>query len=218
MINNKIKPKLRLFVEGQTENNYFKALGKSLNINFAIESIDMRGGGYSNFLLQVKKKGYSGCTAIFIIIDLDKLNKTGEKNNFNKLVAYCKTQNKLCPVPYFLIGTYADFEYFACCHCSDYKSSDTASYITNKFKYESVDKFKSDTKVYNFLNSNGRSSEIACEKLEKRQAYITNLPEVKKKKDGDIVIKNKGIVINNDVESIKNSNMYELFNVIKGAR
>ena len=218
-MNNEIRPKLRVFVEGQTEKNYFDELGKDLNINFYIEPIDMNGGGYHNFLLQVKKKGYLGCTAIFIIVDLDKLNDSGEKANFNKLLEFCRVQNKnrnILP-PYFLIGTRNDFEYFACSHSEDYKNTNTDLYITKVFKYKSVKDFKSDPRIYYFLNSNKRSYNIACDKLKKRAAYINNTPKVVKRNNGDIIITNKKITIDENVESVRNSNMYELFNIIKGA-
>ena len=43
--NRKIKPKVRMYVEGKTEYNYFLELGKQLDLDFKIEAIDMRGGG-----------------------------------------------------------------------------------------------------------------------------------------------------------------------------
>ena len=209
----KIKPKVRMFVEGKTEDNYFSELGKQLDLDFKIEPIDMKGGGYSNFLLQIKKKGYQGCTVIFIVIDLD--NTLSDKKNFNELVSYCNTQNKICPVSYFIIGSFKDFEYFACLHSKEYTNGNTDTFIINNFKYKSVVDFKSDDKIFNFLNSNGKSKNVALEILGKRKSYINNdfNPPVKKK--GDIQIKNKKIILNNDFEAVKNSNMTDFFNIIE---
>lgn len=207
-----IKPRVRIFVEGKTEDNYFTELGKQLDLDFAIESIDMRGGGYSKFLSQIKKKGHLGCTVIFIVLDLDKVIK--EKSEFNKLVSYCNSQNKKCPISYFLVGSYSDFEYFACLHSSDYKNGDTNQFIIKNFNYKSVDEFKSDKKIFKFLNTGGRSKEKAIEKLNNKKAYINNEYRPIKKVGGDIRIENKKIIINDEFENIKNSNINELFNII----
>ncbi|WP_195949545.1 RloB domain-containing protein [Clostridium saudiense] len=206
------KPKARLFVEGNTEYNYFKELGKDIDIDFAIEPIDMRGGGYKNFLLQIKKKGFLGCTIIFVIIDLDKVCE--DKDNFDNLIKYCNNQNKRTSVPYFVIGSFKDFEYFACLHSKEYKNGDTTNFILKNYKYRNLDEFKSDTKIFNFLNSNGKSKEIAIEKLNKKQAYIKNEYRPVNKSSGDITIKPIKIHIDKNLEHVKNSNMNEFFEVI----
>ncbi len=206
------KPKARLFVEGNTEYNYFKELSKDIDIDFAIEAIDMRGGGYKNFLLQIKKKGFLGCTIIFVIIDLDKVCE--DKDNFDKLIKYCNDQNKRTSIPYFVIGSFKDFEYFACLHCREYKNGDTTSFILKNYKYKSLDEFKSDNKIFRFLNSNGRSKDIAIDKMNKKQAYISNTYKPVNKTSGDITIKPINININKDLDAVKNSNMNEFFEII----
>lgn len=207
-----IKPRIRLFVEGKTEDNYFKELAKSLNLDFSIETVDMNGGGYSNFLTKIKTKGYLGCTFIFIIIDLDKV--CDDKKNFLKLVRHCNDQNKRVDTPYFLIGNYKDFEYFACLHSSEYKEGDTKQFIINKFKYKNIEAFKSNSKIFNFLNTNGRSYKNAIDKISKKQAYIYNEYKPVNKNNGDIVVKNVKVKINENLENIKNSNMNDFFNII----
>ena len=203
--NRKIKPKVRMYVEGKTEYNYFSELGKRLDLDFTIETIDMRGGGYSNFLLQIKKKGYQGCTVIFVIVDLD--NVSSDRKNFKELIDYCNSQNKRCPVSYFLIGSFKDFEYFACLHSKEYNNGNTDQFIINNFKYKNINDFKADNNIFNFLNSNGRDREIALSKLSKRESFVNNdfNPIIRKK--GDVKIKNKRITLNPDFETIKNSNM-----------
>lgn len=218
-MNRSIKPKLRLFVEGKSEKNYFEDFGKKENVEFVIESIDMRGGGYSNFLQRIKEKGYQGCTAVIIIIDLDKIDE--DKANFEKLVRYCKTQNKNkgCPIPYILIGSYEDFEYFACCHSQDYKGRNTSDFILKNYKYKSVDDFKADSKIYDFLNNSksNRSFKNACDMISKKDTYLKNIIEPKGK-NGDITIKLCSFQINEQVRNIKNSNINELFKLIEDTK
>lgn len=218
-MNNTIRPKLRLFVEGKSENNYFREFGKKVNIEFVIEPIDMKGGGYSNFLQKIKEKGYQGCTAVVIIIDLDKIDD--DKANFEKLLKYCKTQNKNkgCPVPYILLGTYEDFEYFACCHSKDYKGGDTSPFIIKNYKYKNVTDFKADSKIYDVLNNtkNNRSFNNACNMISKKSSYFNNKIEPKGK-NGDITIKLSSFSINEQVRTSKNSNIHELFKLIEDAK
>ena len=218
---NTIKPKLRLFVEGKSENNYFNDLGKKVDVKFVIEPIDMKGGGYSNFLQRIKEKGYQGCTAVVIIMDLDKIDDNKEKENFEKLVRYCERQNKNkgCPVPYILIGSYEDFEYFACCHSKDYKGGDTSQFILKNYKYKSVDDFKADSKIYDVLNNtkNNRSFEKACSVTSKKSSYFKNEIE-SKGKNGDITIKLLSFTINKEVSNSKNSNIHELFKLIEDTK
>lgn len=213
----KIKPRLRLFVEGKSEKNYFDQYGKKVDIEFVIEPIDMKGGGYSNFLQRIKEKGYQGCTAVIIIIDLDKIDS--DKASFEKLVKYCKTQNKTkgCPVPYILLGSYEDFEYFACCHSKDYKNGDTSKFIINNYKYKCVDDFKADDKIYDFLNKGNKSFENACNVTSKRSSYFNNKIELKGK-NGDITIKLSDFNVNEDIRNSKNCNLHEFFKLIDAAK
>lgn len=215
-MNKKIKPRLRLFVEGKSEKNYFDQFGKSVDITFVIESIDMNGGGYSNFLKKIKEKGYQGCTAVVIIIDLDKMEN--DKGNFEKLIRYCNTQNKKCPTPYILMGTYLDFEYFACCHSKDYKNGDTSQFIINNYKYRTVAEFKADSKIYTVLNNDklNRSYNIACDAISKKESYFKNKIQLRGK-SGDINIKNE-LNINKSLVGIKNSNLHEFFKLIEDVK
>ena len=54
-MNREGKLKLKLFVEGYTEENYFKKLRKNNNVEIAYKEINMEGGGYTNFLEEIKK-------------------------------------------------------------------------------------------------------------------------------------------------------------------
>ena len=166
-----------VFVEGDTEENYFKSLRKhrNNNIKLSFKTSNMDGGGYNNFLNKIRKESTKGYIAFFIIIDLDKVQS--DSVNFNKLLDYCKKKNsEKNQIPYFLIGTNKDFEFFACCHCPKYKvSKDTKSYIEKEFNFRDLNKFKSDSKIYEFLNRDGRTVENALETLKKIKHYIENI-------------------------------------------
>ena len=121
-------------------------------LSIAIKPINMKGGGYSNFLDTIKTDSNSGCLAKFIIIDGDlALNKTGEKKNLKELIDYCIVQNKSGRIPHFLIVDFPDFEYLACLHTPQYKNQNTEQYIIRNLGYNSLEEFKSDTKEKNGL-------------------------------------------------------------------
>ena len=114
----RITKRIKILVEGKTEENYFKGFKEQPELKLYIKTVNMNGGGYSNFLKQLKKEGETGFLAIFIIIDLDKA--LIEKKALEELIKYCDAKNKHSIVPYFLIGNNKDFEFFVCCHCPNY--------------------------------------------------------------------------------------------------
>lgn len=203
------KKKIKLFVEGDTEENYFSHLKKGNEVEITYEEVNMHGGGYTNFLKKLKKFGELGYIAVFIIVDMDKIDE--DKASFNKLKEFCDNKNKAKKIPYFLVGTNKDFEFFACSHCPNYKGQPTDRYITNEWGYKSVDEFKSDTKIYEFLNKNNRSYQIALEKLSRKNPYISNAFVVKKQDMKISITKTK---INEEALSYQHSNIQELFAII----
>ncbi|MBF8984532.1 RloB domain-containing protein [Lutibacter sp. B2] len=208
----KSKQRLMLLVEGDTEENYMKELKNNPDVYFSIKPVNMHGGGYTNFKNRLRKESTKGFLAIFILIDLDKA--FDEKKQLKDLIDYCKMQNKKSEIPYILIGTNKDFEFFACCHCPNYKKGNTDQYITKIFGYKDVGKFKSDTKIYTFLNSDHRSFKEALNKLSsKHPAYFKHVYK-KEKKGLDITIKLSKTIINQDALTSLHSNIYELFDII----
>lgn len=143
------KMRLKVFVEGDTEKNYFSKLRKSNDIEISYIEINMHGGGYKEYLKQVKKKATDlGVMAVLVVVDLDKyVEEPCEKEPFKKLHNFCKRKNKNGRTPYFLIASNRSFEYFACLHCPSYKDNDVTRYIEKDFNYKNLDKFKSDKKV-----------------------------------------------------------------------
>ncbi|WP_221373526.1 RloB domain-containing protein [Clostridium perfringens] len=206
-----------LYVEGDTEKNYFSEFKKreKEKLKISIEKIDnMGGGGYSNFLEKLKKSAPEyGYLAIFIIIDLDKINNPGEKKKLEELINYCKTKNKQKSIPHFLIGTNEDFEYFACCHCDNYNNSDVKKFVTQNLPYRTVEELKADKNVFYVLNRDGRSYEIANKKFSKKgnKFYIFNDYSFQK---ASMDIKIKNILINEEALTCKHSNIHQFFNII----
>lgn len=215
-----IQKKIALFVEGETEENYFKLFKQSLekNIKITIKEVkSMHGGGYTRFLKELKVKAPAyGYLAIFIILDLDKADSINESKKFDELVKYCRNKNQeKGGIPYFLIGTNKDFEYFLCCHCENYNNQNTNSYIYRNFKYKSVSELKSDEGIYKYFNEKGKSYKIALKKMKRAivNTCIRNDVEIKNRK-GDIIIKVKDIIVDKEQLVKNHSNMYELFDFI----
>lgn len=208
------KLKLKLFVEGDTEENYFKKLRKNNNVEISYKEINMNGGGYSGFLKEIKKSSDLGVIAVFIVVDLDKfVDKPDERRPFEELLKYCRDKNKNGKIPYFLIASNRDFEFFACSHCVKYKNTDTTAYITKNFKYIGLDEFKKDEKVYEFLNSGSRSYKNAIGRIKAKAPYISNdyNKDIEKL---DKSLKIKRMDINESALNYYHSNLYELFDII----
>ena len=56
---------------------------KNQGVELVLKPINMHGGGYSNFLRQIKKEAQSNYLAKFIIVDADRIKTIpGEQENF----------------------------------------------------------------------------------------------------------------------------------------
>ena len=97
-----------VFCEGDTEFNYIDKMRgiKRQDIQIALKPINMHGGGYSNFLNKIKTEPQTNCLAKFIVIDADRLLKhPEEKENFLKLLEYCRLQNNKKTIPHAIAST-----------------------------------------------------------------------------------------------------------------
>lgn len=170
-----IRKNFKVFCEGDTEYNYIDEMRRQKKLFIALKPVNMRGGGYSNFLEQVRTDGTANCLAKFIIIDGDRaISDEGEKKNLRELLEYCILQNQSGRIPHFLIVDHPDFEYTACLHTPNYKGQNIAQYILKEMGYKSVEDFKSDKKIYTVLNSNGNSESIMLSLLRKKPCFIIN--------------------------------------------
>ena len=176
------KKNFRVFCEGDTEYNYIDEMRRHKRLSITLKPVNMKGGGYSNFLEQVKTDGTANCIAKFIIIDGDRaIVEDGEKKNLRELLEYCILQNRSGRIPHFLIVDYPDFEYIACLHTPRYKEQNVAQYIIKELGYKSVDEFKADKKVYNVLNTNGNSYALMLSLLRKENCFVINKYSISKK-------------------------------------
>lgn len=169
------KKHFKVFCEGDTEHNYIDEMRRLKKLSITLKPVNMRGGGYSNFLEQIKTDSGTNCLAKFIIIDGDRaVADAGERKNLRELLDYCILQNKSGRIPHFLIVDYPDFEYIACLHTPNYKDQNVAQYIVKEMGYKSIDEFKSDKKIYNVLNTNGSSHDLMLSLLRKENCFIIN--------------------------------------------
>lgn len=207
----RIKRNFKVFCEGDTEFYYFDEMKRQLNLSIAIKPVNMKGGGYSNFLHSIQIDGNANCLAKFIIIDGDRaVNDQNEKRNLQELINYCIMQNESGRIPHVLVIDVPDFEYVACLHTPQYKGQNTEQYITKVLGYKSLDDFKADSKIYNVLNTNGNSKERMLQALQGRAAFITNQYKVNQK-TYEMTI---DTVCDWSIFEYRNSNIKDYFDII----
>ena len=207
-----LKKRYAVFCEGDTEYNYIDKMRKNQGVELVLKPINMHGGGYTNFLKQIKKEAQTNYLAKFIIVDADRIKTIPEEQeNFLKLLEYCKLQNDKGNTPHFLIADNPDFEYVACLHDIEYKGQDTKNYIVNVWKFKDIASFKSNGEVYDFLNTGNKSYKNLLDVIRNQDKLVSNKYEIKKK-TFDIVIKKTEYV--QEALSKRNSNIEEFFDVI----
>lgn len=206
-----LRKKFIIFCEGDTEYNYIDAMRVNQGVELALKPINMRGGGYSNFLDVIRTESNSNCLAKFIIIDLDRLHKhQGEKQNLIDLIKYCDLQNKNGRIPHFLIVDNPDFEYLACLHITEYNGQEVVRYIQRQLGFD-LDEFKAKKDIYNYLNSHGNSYENMLSRLFAEREFVSNKYKIKKE-SMEILIKQT--LVYWEQESSKGSNIHELFEIL----
>lgn len=119
-----------IYCEGDTQYHYINHMRKNQGVELSLKPVNMKGGGYLNFLDYVKSDAKNNCLAKFIVVDADKArDDPGEQKNLKLLIDYCSLQNRKGTIPHFLILDSPDFEYVACLHDPNYKNQDTEIYI-----------------------------------------------------------------------------------------
>ncbi len=208
---------IMLLVEGDTEENYIKGVKTFYpDIEFNIVPVNMRGGGYQTYIDEIRKMSLIGCLGVFIIIDIDRAKESQhELKKLKELFELCRSKSSK-EVPILIIGNNSDIEYFACCHCPSYTGGNTDNYIRNVFGKD-VNKFKSDSKIYEFLNKGGRDWKNAItynsRKYTTNQTVFKNIYKVMKKGLSiDINLKDSNLNLNN--LNIPGTNFCEFFDII----
>ena len=201
-----------VFCEGDTEYNYINKMRKNQGVLISLKPINMHGGGYANFLSQIKKEAKTNCLAKFIIVDADRLKKhPGEKDGFLRLVEYCRLQNDNGVVPHFLIVDNPDFEYVACLHVSEYNGQDVTRFIQTELNFQTLEQFKKHTQVYDVLNSGKNSYKVLVDRIRGKEKFVRNCYSIKKK-NFEISINKTDVTW--DLVDRRGSNIEEFFDVI----
>jgi len=207
-----LKKKFVVFCEGDTEYHYIEHMRRNQGVEISLQPINMKGGGYTNFLNEIRTKAQRNCLAKFIIVDADRINNgRGEQAAFMALLDYCTLQNGKKTVPHFLIVDNPDFEYVACLHIAEYKGQDTSAFITRQLGFKSLEQFKGKEDIYAYLNSGNSSYKSMLERIRGRSKVITNEYVVRKK---SFEVEIQKTVLNMDALSTRCSNLEEFFNVI----
>jgi hypothetical protein len=207
-----LKPTFAVYCEGDTEQNYTLGMKRSRMCSLSIKPVNMHGGGYTSFLSEIKKGESSNYLAKFIIVDLDRaLDDPGEIPTLEKLIAYCVNVNRRKgSIPHFLIIDNPDFEFLACLHFPSYKNQNVKIFIESTLGYGNIDSFKSDEKVYEYLNTEPASYTHMLSKLPGVKFY-ENIYTVKKSTMDIVITECKK---NWDAVSVRGSNINEFFDVI----
>lgn len=172
----------KIFCEGDTEHNYFDYIRKNKKVSLTIRPINMKGGGYANFLDQIERDANSNCLAKFIVIDGDRaLSIPSEQEKLRELIDFCKIQNSSRRIPHILIIDYPDFEYVACLHTYAFKGQNVEQYIKKELGYKDIDSFKADDKVFKVLVESGKGSvEQLLKSINHNVAIVKNVFSINK--------------------------------------
>lgn len=177
----RIERVFKIFCEGDTEYNYFDEMRRQLRLKIALKPVNMKGGGYTNFLESIRVDSNTNCLAKFVVVDGDRaINDVNEKRKLKELLDYCIIQNKCGRTPHFLIVNVPDFEYIACLHSPSYRGKSVSHFIIEELGYKNIDDFKADKKVYNVLNSKGNSMYKMLEVLGGKDSFVVNRYTVNK--------------------------------------
>ena len=108
-----------------------------------------------------------------------------------------------------------DFEYIACIHDSRYNGKDSVAHIKKFFGYSDLEKFKSDTAIYENLNHDPLSYKIMLKKLENYPKIVRNEYNFD---DSEKVRKKISIACshyNSNAIGKNGSNIGEVFNILR---
>ena len=170
-----IKKVFKIFCEGDSEYNYFDSMKRERKLSLAIKLVNMKGGGYGNFLEKIREDGNTNCLAKFIIIDGDRaFADEAEKAKLKEMLDYCMLQNKNNRIAHIVIVNFPNFEYVACLHTMKYQGQNDEQYITRELKYKDLADFKADSQLYNVLNSKGNSCDLMIQKINQSTKLIEN--------------------------------------------
>lgn len=172
-ISKKIVPTYIFIVEGKTEKNYFEKFLKEVKIEkvlkSSVEECDFSEREIKKKLSKINEDSFS---KIFLIYDLDILlhidSGAGNRLLLEKIVKILnefKLEINDGQEIYFFY-TFPDFEYFISAHFEDFLPSGVnKEKILKKLNYASLEKLKSDEKIYENIKNRGGTIEILLKKI-----------------------------------------------------
>lgn len=151
-----IERKVKVFVEGHSEENYIKLLKKAKKLSVVQTPVNVGGGGYTDFIKELRKHPFNGYLATFLVLDMDRyISDINERPKFKELIELCNKENRNgnhC----FVIGNNANVETFFAMHFPDFDLS-KKNFLKSKIKnYD-----KNDVKIFEKLNEGDASYCVA---------------------------------------------------------
>ena len=211
--------KFTVYCEGKTESRYLKGLRNWMatdhpEISLRLETVDIGGGGYREFIKRLRAEADSNCLARFVLLDYDRAKcHTGERTAFDELLGLSR-ESKGKRVPLILIVSNDSFEYPLCCHDPEYRQGDPMAHLVHGWGYRDASDIKSDEQVWGRAHEGNRDHKVAMECLSTRPVlvdYELQVPQA----HWDVRI--KSVAFNPDAASSKTSNLPDLFKAIKVA-
>lgn len=209
----KLQQKFTVYCEGDTEENYLKGLRAWFPKNYpeiqlAIETIPIGGGGYSEFVKAVESAPDSNCLARFVLLDYDRCQQyESERKVLQKLINLSKASIKK-RVPVIIILSNGSFEYPLCCHDPRYSNGDEARFLHDVWGYKDLSDVKGDDKIWDVAHRDGRGHDVAIEKLARRPKLMVNRFT---RQHAGLSINLTDVKLDQDNEAGRSSNLPDLF-------
>ena len=173
-------------------------------MEISLRPINMKGGGYANFLNEIKTKGQSNGLARFIIVDADRMQShSGEDAAFLRLLEYCRQQNRKKAIPCFLILDNL--------HAAAFSEQATEKFIRENMRFPSMAEFKRKEDIYEFLTSGIYRSENMLKRLRGSRKALCNRYIIQRQ---NYSIRIAETVFNKADLAVRCSNLEEFFDVI----
>ncbi|MGL4740335.1 MAG: RloB domain-containing protein [Sarcina sp.] len=224
-----IEKNIVLYVEGETEKRYFEALKKEQkDLEISIKEINIVSGNYKSVIINLKKDLKTmGHLAVFVILDLDRYINDMEEKSFIELITYINSINKNSRVPYLLIGSNPDFEYFLAMHSLSFSGDYKKFLLSKEFKYKDMRDLKSDKNIFANFNNQNRSYNNAIKNKINDKEKLKEYKKTNRIIFNDFDIKIKGVDINIKISKVhllkdninkKGYNFDELFEVLSASK
>lgn len=207
----KSKNNVTVICEGDTEYNYLTGLKRHINSTLNIIPTNANGGDYTNVLKKLKQTSAIGTVARFVLVDFDRyLTITNEDKNFQKLLEYCKNEQKKGN-PTFLVTSNPDFDVFVLKHDENYKNKDKVTFLKDNYKYKTIEAFKNDVRIFEKFNPKLNEYLEISSKMRASELITLNKYDFDYKKYS---FKKMTIIFKKENAIYKLSNIWDLFKIL----